>query len=556
MLRIKNVHLINIFVLAILAYLFLMFGNQVVSLTNPDEVFYTMTAKEMVQQNTWMTPYLFGQPQFEKPIFLYWLMRAGFLVFGINSFSARFFPSLFGILGVIAIYLLAVVGFKNQKKAFLASLIMMSSGLYIGLSRSVFTDLIFTVFILFSMLSFFWAYSNSQRKWPGVLLAFFFAGCAVLSKGPLGFLIPALVIFLFLAVRKELKFLVSRHFFFGFLLMLAVSLPWYILMIQKYGQTFTGEFFYNDHIRRLLEAEHVAADTWHFYPLTMVWGLFPWSVYLVIAVFLLLKNLYKRSEPICLFCAAWILGTLLIFQPAHSKLSSYIFPLFPALAIVTGDFIYEAMVNKRWPRALFTATLITGIVLVIFDAALLVAVLFFPNQILAYISSVGPMYLWLLLFLAITIAYFAAFLKKKYLISFYALIFFIPAMFCIVPLVDSKVEPFVSSRDVCDYLLKNHKIKNTIITSKFYARGVHYYTDMPVAVIDIPGKPYFSPHPIPFLDSDKKVADFIRKQGKTYCVLKKSSVEDIDRQSKEFDYQVIKTIGNVFVVEIAPRKGK
>jgi len=30
----------------------------------------------MIQHNTWMTPYLFGQPQFEKPIFLYWMLRA------------------------------------------------------------------------------------------------------------------------------------------------------------------------------------------------------------------------------------------------------------------------------------------------------------------------------------------------------------------------------------------------------------------------------------------------------------------------------------------------
>lgn len=554
--RAEKVHLLNILFLAVLAYLFLMFGNQIVSLTNPDEVFYTQTAKEMAQQKTWMTPYLFGALQFEKPIFLYWLLRIGFLIFGVNSFSARFFPALFGILGIIAIYLLSAIGFKNQKKAFLASLIMMSSGLYIGLSRSVFTDLIFTVFILFCLVSFFWAYSNPRKKGPGIILAFFFIGCAILSKGPLGFLIPALAIFLFLAVKKELKFLASWYFFWGFLIMLAVSLPWYVLMAQKYGNTFTDEFFYNDHIRRLLEAEHPAADTWYFYPLTMAWGIFPWSVYAVIAVFLFLKDLYKRAEPLYLFCAAWILGTVLIFQPAHSKLSSYIFPLFPALAIITGDFIYEAIVNKKWQRALFIATLATGIVLVIFDLALLAAILFFPNQILAYISSVGPMYLWLILFLGITALYFIALKKKKYILSFYALIFFIPAMFCIVPLVDSKVEPFISSRDACEYLLKNHKIKNTIITSKFYARGVHYYTDMPVAVIDIPGKPYFSPHPVPFLDSDQKVADFIRRQGKTYCVLKKSSVEDIDRLAKEFNYQVIKSIGNVFVVEIAPREGK
>ena len=96
----------QVFLLIVLSYFCFMFGNGIVSLTNPDEVFYTQTAKEMIKFNSWMTPYLFGQPQFEKPILLYWFLRVAFMVFGLTSFAARFFPALFAIIGVVAVYFL------------------------------------------------------------------------------------------------------------------------------------------------------------------------------------------------------------------------------------------------------------------------------------------------------------------------------------------------------------------------------------------------------------------------------------------------------------------
>jgi hypothetical protein len=94
-------HLFLIIVLCVLSLFTLMIGNDGVSLTHPDEVFYNQTAKEMIAHRSWLTPYLFGQPQFEKPILTYWLLIVAIKIFGLTAFAARFMPSLFGILGVL-----------------------------------------------------------------------------------------------------------------------------------------------------------------------------------------------------------------------------------------------------------------------------------------------------------------------------------------------------------------------------------------------------------------------------------------------------------------------
>ena len=330
----NNKSLKHIIILAVLSYFCFMFGNGLVSLTIPDEVFYTQTAKEMLNNHHWMTPYIFGQPQFEKPIFLYWLLKLGFMIFGINSFAARFFPALFGIIGIVAVYLLGRIGFKDNKKAFISAIVLMTSGLYLGLARTVFTDLIFSVFILLSLLSFYWGFSFRNRKGIGIFMFFVFSALAVLTKGPLGIIIPLLTTVIFLLIKKDIKFLFDRCFIWGFLLFCLISLPWYALMYKLYDNAFIHEFFYNDHYRRIIEAEHRGNDTWYFYPFSMVGCIFPWSIFLVAALFSLPKYLKQKDNSFYVFLICLICVVFAVFQGAHSKLVSYIFPLFAALGLI------------------------------------------------------------------------------------------------------------------------------------------------------------------------------------------------------------------------------
>ena len=543
-----KINIKQILVLLCLSYLFFILGNGIVSLTNPDEVFYAQTAKEMARLNSWMTPYLFDSPQFEKPILLFWLLRIAFIIFGISSFSARLFPALFASLGVIAVYLLSLIGFRDEKKAFISSLILMSSGIYIGLARTVFTDMIFSIFILFSLLSFYWGYSLKKRKGPGIFLFFIFAGFAVLTKGPLGFIIPFLIISIFLLIKKDLRYLFSKFFIWGILVFILISFPWYILMFRKYGHPFTHEFFYNDHIRRLLEAEHLTNDTWYFYPISMILGMFPWSIYVIFSLFYLLKKLRGGARPIHIFLACWVAIVFLIFQPAHSKLASYIFPLFPALAILAADFLF----SERNTRSLFYVSLASAIILVIISIGLGIASTVFSSLILKYLSSKITVYILFSFSSILAISFFTLVIRRNFLKSIYVLASFFLVFFCIIPLIEKDIEPFLSSKDPCAYLLDNYKVDNTILCSKFFARGVRYYTDKEIAIMAPYGKDFFSPHPVTFLGSDELVNEFLLKQPVTYCVFKKSSIEDMERQ-KDFKIELLKVIGNEYILKVVPR---
>ncbi|MFA4889806.1 MAG: glycosyltransferase family 39 protein [Candidatus Omnitrophota bacterium] len=537
----------HVIILLILSYMFLMFGNGVLSLTNPDEVFYTQTAKEMVQQKSWMTPYLFGQPQFEKPIFLYWAMRLSFLVFGFNSFAARFAPALFGIIGVLAVYFLSLIGLRSQKKAFLASLCLTSSGLYIGLSRTVFTDLIFSVFIILSLAAFFWGYSQKNKKAQGVLWFFIFSALAVLTKGPLGLLMCFGTIFLFLAWRRELKYLLCPAFFWGLGIFCLIALPWYILMIKLYGHSFTHEFFYNDHIRRILEAEHISNDRWYFYPLSMVGCMFPWSIFVFAGLVNLFFRLKKEKQPFFLFLACWVTAVFLTFQFAHSKLTSYIFPVFPALAILAGNYIYENASRAKPTRAFIYLSLVNAIVMLIFP----IGMFFVLQRFLGYFSSLVPFWFLLPVLLILLLAALFFTLKRKFITSAYLYVFLLPLCIYTAVFLRRDVEVFLSTKDACDYLVKNYEVKNKILCSKGFVRGVKFYTDKEVVALDLPGSDFFSPHPLEFIKTDKEFMEFLRRQPVAFGVLKKGHVGFMREERRlKVSCTVLKSFGSAYVVKI------
>ncbi len=541
-------------ILLVLGFIFLMAGNGLLSLTNPDEVFYAQTAREMQQQHSWMTPYLFGAPQFEKPIMTFWLLRLSFDAAGATPFAARFFPAFFGIVGVVGLYYLGWLGFRDGRKAFVSAVVLMSCGLYVGLSRTVFTDLIFTVFILLSLLAFWWGYAVEKRRQAGWVLFFAFSALAVLTKGPLGLIIPLSAVLLFLILRREFRLIAGGGFPLGLALFCLLALPWYVFMVKIYGNAFVHEFFYNDHWRRLVEAEHLAADTWYYYPLSTVGSMFPWSLFFVAAFAGFARKLRHQAPPFFIFLLSWIAVVFVIFQVAHSKLTSYVLPYFPALALMTGCFLEETHAVRffkeapaRGPKALYLAT---GIFCLAFPVGMVVASSKFPQ----YVTDRTPVLIFAGILAAYLIVYIISSARRRFSWSFWMTAAFLPLLLVFALSMSPHFESYVSSREAGRYLREKADPGAPVLCSKFFARGIRFYTDRQIAVIDINGDGYFSPHPVEYLNTIEALRDYLKKRLETYAVLRKDYVNGLDRlMGDEYRYDVLYVAGDEHIVRIQPR---
>ncbi len=521
-------------------------GNNLFHLTDPDEVFYSLTAKEMIQRNEWLTPYIFNQPQFEKPILTYWFLKVSFAAFGFTPFAARFFSAVFASFGVLAVYSLGLLGFANERRAFLSALVLGTSAFYFAMGKTVFTDMIFTVLILYSFLSFYFAYTNSTYKRVGILTFYLFCALAVLTKGPLGLIIPQVTVVIFLIYQRQLSFLKSIWVVWGVILCFLVAVPWYWYEINKFGNAFIQEFFFNDHWRRLTDAEHKGNDRWFFYPVTMIAGFFPWSLFLVAAFVDFYKRLKFSIKPFEYFLLSWILVVFIVFQVAHSKLASYILPMFPALALLTANYIDKQMEDRR-----YGIIKKLSYVLISFLTILGIAVVAAFKAYKVYMPSIIPSYWLSAALIALSGISLTLLFKDKIKEALTLLAFSLVPILITGLMIMPSLEPHISMYDASCYLPPKEINKGAILTIKPYARGVNYYTEQNVAVMDLGGQNYFSPHPIPILNTKEKLDDFLNTQRTTFAIVKKSGYEYLNKNYEhQFSVDVLKISGRNYVLRI------
>jgi 4-amino-4-deoxy-L-arabinose transferase-like glycosyltransferase len=448
------------------------------------------------------------------------------------------------MIGVIAVFFFALYGFNDKKKAFLCALVMMSSGLYIGLSRTVFTDLIFSVFILLSLMCFYLGYTRKNFKAAGIILFFIFSAGAVLTKGPLGLLIPWLTVLIFLGIRKDLCFIFCKASVGGGILFILIAVPWYVFMVKRFGGSFIQEFFYNDHVRRLFEAEHHSNDKWWFYPVSVVFCMFPWSIFTLASFYHRIKK-FKQicAQPIYLFLFCWIITVFLTFQFAHSKLVSYIFPLFPAVALLTGDFMREASRNRK--QLFFGLFAGTAVIFILLPFGIVGAAFKYPM----YVSPSFGLYALGSIFVLAVIAQIIlagkrrslipGFLAGNMLILLFVLLFF-----------HKTINEYASSKAASDYLENRLEKGSVLLCSKMFVRGVRFYTESDAAVVNIGGSTnFFSPHPIPYLNTSEKVAGFLENRQLTYGVLNKSTFRALKSLAHDtYQLDLLKQIGDEYIV--------
>ena len=175
-------------------------GNAALPATAPVEVNYAQTAKEMLAAGNYLSPQIYGNYWYDKPIFFYWELIAAFSVFGVTDFAARFFPALFASAGLLLTYALAR-RLYDARTAFWSVVILGSCVLYGFLAKLILTDLTLFVFFGGTLGAFYLGYREGRRGY--FYLAYACAGLGVLTKGPVGFLLPGLVILVYLAVRQQ-----------------------------------------------------------------------------------------------------------------------------------------------------------------------------------------------------------------------------------------------------------------------------------------------------------------------------------------------------------------
>ena len=359
------------------SFLFLA-GVQSVGVVGADEPRYAQVAREMMQRHDWVTPTLWGKPWLEKPPLYYWLTELAYKAAGgVHDWAARLPSVVLTALMVFFIYFWARRFYRGMELD--AALITAASAAIIGFSRAASMDMPLTATFTVAMLSWFAWYRQRKRAW---LLAFYFClALGTLAKGPVAVFLAGVIIFIFVALRREWKPLLQTLWLPGPLLFLVVALPWYIAA-QRANPDFFRVFILQHNLERYTtDLYRHPQPFWYFIPVVLL-GLVPWIAFVILAVVDAIRDWRNSVEQpsgeadLPLFLVIWFLFPILFFSFSRSKLPGYILPAIPAATILLAHFIRRREEDGDKPPVWLI--LVHGVI----SAVLLIAAFIVPFKLL------------------------------------------------------------------------------------------------------------------------------------------------------------------------------
>lgn len=306
-----------------------------IGLVDETEPLFVEAARQMTVTGNWITPYFNQVTRFDKPPLIYWWMAIAFQTLGVNEWAARLPSAIAGtILTGFCFYILK--RFVPSKIApFLGSGIVALNLITLFFGRLGYSDMLLSACFGGSLFAFFLGYA-SNRRWYWAFYALM--GFAVLTKGPVGVVLPSAIVILFLlwvgqlrSVLREMKPLLGTGLF------LLVSMPWYALAYWQNGNAFIDSFFGVHNVERFTSVVNQHSGAWYYHLVIVLVGFFPWSLCLPAAIINILKSKWRekpRSEQLGLFALVWFSVVLIFFTIAVTKYITYTLPLYPAAAML------------------------------------------------------------------------------------------------------------------------------------------------------------------------------------------------------------------------------
>ncbi len=352
----------------------------------PDETRYAEISREMLASGDWVVPHLAGFRYFEKPVLGYWLNTLALRLFGENGFAVRL-PSALAA-GITALLL----GLWASRYAADKMTGPLTAGVFL-LSFEVFfigvfcvLDSMFSLFVTGAILFFYFAQTSRRRRlW---IVSGVCCGLAFLTKGPLGVVIPALVLAPFVLWQRQVK-ATLRILWLPALAALLVALPWSV-MIDRREPDYWHYFFWVQHISRFLKAEpgQHASPLWYYVPV-LLGGAMPWTPLAGTIIQGLRRTGLK--DPMLRLALCWLVLPFLFFSVSSGKLGTYILVCFPALAFLSAVGLRQCLGQND------TKGFVTGTTIVAAGAGLLFCVLILSFFVrLPKLALLPPSLPWLL----------------------------------------------------------------------------------------------------------------------------------------------------------------
>jgi 4-amino-4-deoxy-L-arabinose transferase-like glycosyltransferase len=332
----------------------------------PDEPRYAQVSKEMRDTGNFIVPHLNSEPYPDKPPLLFWLINVFSIPFGkITALSSRL-PSAFAGIGCcLALFYLGKSLYHNTRIALLAALFLATGSKFLWMAHRVAFDVPLTFFITMAILCFYKGYAarhgcslttppcevgeigggkKQERRY--YTLFYIFMALGVLTKGPIGFIIPFSIVLTYLILKKDIRVLKETRLWIGGVIFAFIVFAWVYLASVYGGKDYAYQILFKQNVGRFASS-FAHKRPFYYYFINFPVNFIPWSIFIPsIAIYLFSKKGRTKIQSISL-PVIWFAVVFIFFSIVSGKRDIYVLPLYPAVALITAWFLNEFVEQFR-----------------------------------------------------------------------------------------------------------------------------------------------------------------------------------------------------------------
>lgn len=302
----------------------------------PDELDIAEVARAMFLSGDWVSPRRMGVIWVDYPPMIYWAGTVfSHLLDGMSAFSLRL-PNALAAITTVVITCAVATRWFDARTGLWAGFALLTFMSFVYEANSYRPDVLFTLMITSGMI----LYVHGAGERPRLLFriaGFAFLGLAMLAKGPLGLLLPGLVLTLWHGARREWRHILEMAPLS--LISLAIFLPWFAATADAMGWDNILYELYAQNFARFQEGEARGhAQPFYYYFKTFLVDFAPWSWLVPAAILWTVRSGRWRDRNIQL--VLWWFGAFLVFLSlAATKRQLYLLPAYPAVALLLAPWL-------------------------------------------------------------------------------------------------------------------------------------------------------------------------------------------------------------------------
>ncbi len=301
-----------------------------------------LVVRNMLEDGDWLLPKRAsanGWTIASKPPFFHWLGAATSAIGGSATEWTVRLPSL--VLATVSVVFLGVVAREafGPTGALAAMLILASSFEWVRAASTARVDGTLTALMTIGTLLLYRGIMARGLTPRDAVVAYVALACAALTKGPVGFVLPGLVLGIALVIRRDLALVPRFRPFLGALVIVAIVGGWYALAAWLGGDAFVRKHILKENVFRFVGATQLKSGHSHpfyYYFPTLLAGLLPWTPFVIAAFVAAIRRSAARRDVRVAFPLIWFVVVFVFYSAADAKRSVYLLALYPAAALVTG----------------------------------------------------------------------------------------------------------------------------------------------------------------------------------------------------------------------------